>query len=139
MKKTLALSLIGLLLCFLLVACGGKAVSGDDLWKQATYTEDTALGSGAKTVDVSVKAGEKSVTFTVSTDRETLADALLEHGLIAGDTSEYGLYVKTVNGIFADYDQGGHYWSFNKNGEMLMTGVDAVILADGDSYEIVYT
>ena len=42
--------------------------------------------------------------FEVHTNQATVGAALLELNLIAGDESEYGLYVKTVNGITADYD-----------------------------------
>ena len=35
---------------------------------------------------------------------------LLSLDLIAGDEGEYGLYVKTVNGITADYETDGMYF-----------------------------
>ena len=54
-----------------------------------------------------------------------MGDALTELGLIEGEDSEYGLYVKTVNGITADYDTDGHYWAFYVDGEYAQTGVDA--------------
>ena len=49
--------------------------------------------------------------FVVNTDKETVGDALLEQNLIEGDDSEYGLYVKTVNGITVDYDTDHTYWA----------------------------
>ena len=98
---------------------------------------DTEIGEGAKTVQVEVKAGEKTVTFTIHTDKETLGDALLEHNLIAGEKGAYGLYVKLVNGIEADYDKDGTYWAFYKNGEMMMVGVDGAVIADGEHYELI--
>lgn len=60
--------------------------------------------------------------------------ALLKLGVIAGDDSEYGLYVKTVNGETADYDTDGTYWGFYINGEYAMTGVDATTLEAGATY-----
>ena len=54
--------------------------------------------------------------------------------MIAGDESEYGLYVKTVNGITADYDKDGVYWAFYVNGEYAQTGVDSTSITEGDSY-----
>ncbi len=140
MKKT-ARSLSALLLAFLmlvsLAACGQKAAK-DDLWKNAAYTEDKTFGTGSTTVQVEVKAGDQSVTFTLKTDKEMLGDALLEHDLIAGDEGEFGLYVKKVNGITADYDVDQSYWSLCQNGEMLMTGVDGTAITDGAHYELVY-
>ena len=73
-------------------------------------------------------------TFEVHTDKATVGEALLELNFIAGDDSEYGLYVKTVNGITADYDKDGVYWAFYINGEYAQTGVDSTNIAEGDSY-----
>ena len=135
MKKTLTIISVILLVCIALTAC--NTVSAEGLWENATYRRDTELGTGAKTVQVEVKAGEESVTFTIHTDKDTLGDAMLEHGLIAGDAGAYGLYVKLVNGIEADYDKDGSYWGFYKNGEMMLVGVDGAVIADGEHYELV--
>jgi hypothetical protein len=134
-------SALALLLClaslFCLVACFDK-VDATGVWEDATYRSDKEFGKGAKTVEVEVKVEEQSVTFTVHTDKEMLGDALLEHGLIEGDAGPYGLYVKKVNGMTADYDVNQHYWSFSKNGEGLMTGVDMEAVENGAHYEITY-
>ncbi|MBQ3066302.1 MAG: DUF4430 domain-containing protein [Clostridia bacterium] len=121
-----------------LAACAGDASSGG-LWDSATYVEDTVLGTGAKTITVEVVAEDKTVTFTVNTDKETVGEALLEHALIAGDTSEYGLYVKQVNGITADYDVDKSYWAFYINGEYAMSGVDATDIDTEAKYQLAYT
>ena len=63
---------------------------------------------------------------------EKAVPVLLE--LIAGDESEYGLYVKMVNGITADYDADGVYWAFYINGEYAATGVDSTPITEGESY-----
>lgn len=136
MKTTLTLAL-ALLLSVCLIACDSVEKTG--LWENATYRKDMEFGSGALTVQVEVKAEEQSITFTVHTDKTTLADALLEHALIAGEDSAYGLYVKVVNGMTADYDVDQSYWSISKNGEMLLTGVSSTNLADGEHYEFTYT
>lgn len=135
MKKTIRIISLLLLVCIALTAC--NTVSAEGLWENATYRRDTELGTGAKTVLVEVKAGEDSVTFTIHTDKEMLGDALLEHNLIAGEEGAYGLYVKLVNGIEADYDKDGSYWGFYKNGEMMLVGVDGAVIADGEHYELV--
>ena len=152
-KSTLALFL-ALLMTFCLFACkqqaetpetsagtseNGGTIVPEGLWKDATYLEDAEFGEGAKTVKVKVIVGEQSVTFTIKTDAETLGDALLAHNLIAGDQGDFGLYVKVVNGITADYDVDQSYWGFSKNGEYMMTGVDGTAIADGEVYELTYT
>lgn len=135
MKRTIAFVLM-ISLCFVFTACGQ---SDADVWADALYTEDTELGDGSKTILVEVVAEDKSVTFTIHSDQNTLGDALVEHNLIDGEQGPYGLYVKNVNGILADYDKNQRYWGFNKNGEGLMSGVDGVIFEDGDHYEIIYS
>lgn len=141
MRKQLA-TILCLLLCLSALlsftACGGKdAPKG--LWAAATYTEDTSFGNGATTVTVQVKAEDKTVSFTLKTDKKTLGDALLEHGLIEGEAGAYGMYIKKVNGITADYDVDQSYWAFYKGGEMMMVGVDGAEIKDGEGYELVYT
>ena len=76
----------------------------------------------------------KAVTFTVHTDEKTVGDALLKLHVVAGEASSYGLYVKTVNGMTADYDKDGVYWAFYIDGEYAMTGVDATNITDGAQY-----
>lgn len=135
MKKTINLLAVLLLICMVFTAC--NTVSAEGLWENATYRRDMEFGNGAKTVEVEVKVGEESVTFTLHTDKETLGEALLEHDLIDGEEGAYGLYVKFVNGIEANYDKDGSYWGFYKNGEMMLVGVDGAVIADGEHYELV--
>ena len=137
MKKIIA-SVLLVALCLTLAACGAYTDS-DVLWEDAHYTEDTELGDGAKTVMVTVTAGEKSVIFTIKTDEAILGDALMAHGLVEGEAGQFGLYVKKVNGITADYDVDQSYWGFYKGGDYMMTGVDMTEFADGECYELVYT
>ncbi|HIT31078.1 MAG TPA: DUF4430 domain-containing protein [Candidatus Scatomorpha stercoravium] len=101
------------------------------------YMEDASLGEGAMTIAVDVTAGEKTVKLSVATDAENLRDALEPLGLIAGDESELGLYIKTVNGISADYEADGYYWALYIGGEYASTGVDATPVADGGEYALV--
>lgn len=136
MKKIL--SLISLIIIFTLTACSNAAPKAD-LWKNASYKEDTSLGEGAKTIIVKVLTEEKSVTFTIKTDEKILGDALKEHNLISGEEGAFGLYVKKVNGIEADYNKTKSYWAFTKNGESMMTGVDGEKISDGATYEIIWT
>jgi len=140
MKKIIGLTvavILSVLLLLFFVSC--SVVDTEGAWGDALYTEDTELGSGAKTVKVEVIVGDKSVTLTLNTDADTLGEALFEHGLIDGDEGEFGLYVKVVNGITADYDADKSYWGFYKNGEYMMTGVDGTAISGGESYELVYS
>lgn len=141
MKKSrinLLYTVLVVILCFLITSCVAK-VEVEDIWKNATYTENTELGNGEKSVVIEVLAEEKSVEVTVHTDKDTLGDALSEHKLIDGEQGPYGLYVKVVNGILADYNTTKSYWAVNKNGEYMSTGVDMAKISDGERYEFVYT
>lgn len=115
-----------------------SGVAAEGIWKDATHREDKTFGTGAKTVKVTVKAENASVTFTVNTDKENLADALLEHKLVEGEDGAYGLYIKKVNGMLADYDVNQTYWSFQINGEAQMSGVSDAKIQGGESFELVY-
>lgn len=134
-KLTLALVLaFSMLLC--LVSCTEK-VDATGRWEEATWRSDREFGKGEVSVQVEVKVEEQSVTFTIHTDKEMLGDALLEHELIAGDEGPYGLYVKRVNGMLADYDVDGTYWALYKDGAYATSGVDTTKIADGEHYELV--
>ena len=108
-----------------------------DFWKTATYTQDTELGEGSKTFLFKVDAEGYAITFTIHTNEATVGAALLALNLIAGDESQYGLYVKTVNGILADYDVDQTYWAFYENGEYAMSGVDTTDITEGQNYSFV--
>ena len=109
--------------------------SGEAVHSEALYTEDTELGEGATTVLLRVTAEELSVLFTIHTDKTILGDALTEVGLVEGEAGAYGLYVKRVNGILADYDVDGSWWCLYIDGAMAMSGVDATEIALGSTYE----
>ena len=141
MKKNVLSVVCVLLLVFCFTACNNaeQSVNEGGLWADAMYTENTELGNGDKTISVEVVAEDKSLTFTIHSSKITLGEALLEHKLIEGEKGSYGLYVKKVNGIIADYDKNQAYWGFYKNDESMNTGVDSTDIADGDRFKIVYT
>lgn len=85
------------------------------------------------TVEVQGKDG-RLISMEVETDKTILSTVLLERGIIAGEQTEYGLYVTTVNGETAKYDEDGAYWAFYINGEISMAGVDAITIEAGTIY-----
>lgn len=103
---------------------------------EAAEAQKIVLGDGSvKITVIVVDADGNETNFVVSTDKETVGDALLEQNLIEGEEGDYGLYVKTVNGITADYDTDKTYWAFYVNGEYASTGVDSTPVNEGDTYE----
>ena len=92
--------------------------------------------TGTKTITVQIIVdGQDTVTKSITTAAEYLRGALEEEDLIAGEESQYGLFVKTVNGITID-DAKQQWWCFTKGGADLFTGVDTTPIADGDTFEI---
>lgn len=96
---------------------------------------EQVLGEGQTQFMFTVVDKDGNATnFEIHTDKETVGDALLEVELIAGEESEYGLFVKTVNGITADYDVDQTYWAFYVNDEYASSGVDTTAIEDGKTY-----
>lgn len=95
----------------------------------------TVLGEG-KTVFyfIAVDLDGKETSFEVHTDETMVGAALMQVGLIQGEDSTYGLYVKTVNGLTLDYDTDGKYWAFFENGEYADSGVDTTEIKEGVTY-----
>ena len=69
-------------------------------------------------------------SYVVSTDKKMVGEALQDVGLIEGEQGAYGLYVKSVCGVVADYDTDATYWALYVNGEMSQVGVDSVSCDD---------
>jgi len=139
MKKNLQ-KWTGLLLAFVMVlslsACAPAANKVDEGGKvELPVTDGAVIGAGAKTFQMEVADSEgKTVTFTVKSDAETVGAALLALGVIDGEDSQYGLYVKSVNGIAADYDKDQTWWAFYVDGERALAGVDSTDIVEGSTY-----
>lgn len=104
------------------------------------FREKPVEGSKAIVIEVVDREEEKS-EYRLKTDADYLRQAMEEaDGLsFSGSESEYGMMVDTVNGVRADYDADGAYWSFSVNGEYCNYGIDAQPVEDGDVFSIVYT
>lgn len=102
---------------------------------QDSKSDVTVLGEGKTTFTFLVTDREGNETkFEIHTDKENVEEALSEHNLIQGEEGDYGLYVKTVNGITADYDTDQTYWAFYVNGEYAQSGIESTKVAEGDCY-----
>lgn len=97
-----------------------------------------APAEGGKTIEVELIYDETDKTVTISTDEEYLRGAMEQESLISGTESDYGLYVTEVDGRTAD-ESVQEWWCVTKDGEMTSTGVDEVVINDGDHYEFTLT
>ncbi len=100
--------------------------------------------AGAKAYTLVVVDNEsKEKTYTGRTDAEYLR-GIMDELQAAGDfsyggsESEYGLMIDTINGLTADYDTDGAYWSIYVNGEYGNYGADQQVVADGDTFTFKY-
>lgn len=123
MKKMISLLLV-LVMALTLVACGKKP---------ETKTEPVSF-----TVVVTDLDGNES-TFEYTSGAASVADALVADGLVVGHQASYGLYVDTVNGIDADWDNEQTYWAFYINGEYATTGISDTPIAADTVYGLVLT
>lgn len=147
-KKLLSYILcMALTVAIALFTTGCNGSTGNDTYSGAgtetnTQTDDanteyTLLGEGSTEFTLTVVDNEgKETRFEIHTDKETVGEALLELELIAGDEGEFGLYIKTVNGITVDYDKDGKYWAFYVDDEYALAGVDATAITEGASYAL---
>ncbi len=99
------------------------------------FMDDEVVGEGEKRFILTItdKDGDE-ISITVNTDETTVGTALLKAGVITGEAGPYGMYIKTVNGITADFDKDKTYWAFYINGEYAMTGIDMTDIEKGRIY-----
>ena len=115
--------------------CNEKSNDNTSQTTNNTIPEPTIIGEGEHSfIFVVVDKEGNQTAFDISTDKKLVGEALLDLGLIEGEAGPYGLYVKTVNGITADYDVDQTYWAFYINDEYAMSGVDTTEIIDGDTY-----
>ena len=142
MTKTITRILSGLLclmlvaaIAFNLTACTNEK-SDDTSSVASTVVESQRVGEGETEFAFRVTDKDGKVTeFTVCTDKTNVGDALLDAKLIEGEEGQYGLFVKKVNGIVADFNVDKTYWAFYIDGEYQMVGADAVEIETGKIYE----
>lgn len=98
--------------------------------------------AGTKEISIEVVDDNAvSEIYKIHTDARYLRQALeeTESLTVEGTESAYGLMVETVNGVTADYNANGAYWSFYLNGEYCNYGIDQQPIENGQAYRIVYT
>ena len=128
MNMTKKRKILSLLICIVLIAVTALYTVGCDIGKPKsdgtpkTFTFTVTDGSG------------KETSFEITTVKATVGEALFDEKLIEGEDSMYGLFVKKVNGIVADYDIDGTYWAFYVNGAYAVSGVDTTPVEDGAVY-----
>ena len=108
----------------------------------AAFGPKGILGTKTCTVEVVNKDGDVQ-SYGCKTKAEYLSglmDELAEDGYFSyeGTTSDYGLYITSINGETADYSADGAYWAIYVNDEYGQYGADQQPIADGDTFRFVY-
>lgn len=135
MKNTHFKKMMSAVLCLALIVAMALTGCGTTETNVTTVTDGQTVGEGNVSFPLTIVDKESNeINVTIKTDKEIVGDALEELGLIEGDESEYGMYVKAVNGIVAIYEEDATYWAFYINGEYAQTGVDSTPIVDGESY-----
>jgi hypothetical protein len=98
------------------------------------------IGEGANSFLFEVVTDEEmSYFWVVYTDYTMVGDALLEHNLVQGEMTDFGLFVLEINGIVADFDTNGAFWAFYVDGDFAMAGVMETEIEPDTIYAFVYT
>lgn len=146
MKRVRRTHWLSFLLCIVLIAaaawvttgCSSSGAEEDASAVGAAVAKDgDMLGTGETEFPLIIADREgREIRITVRTDKTVVGEALQELGLLEGEEGQYGLYVKVVNGIRADYDKDNVYWAFYINGDYAMSGVDVTEICAGDEYAL---
>lgn len=99
---------------------------------------ETVAGSKTITVTVVHKDGSEKV-FTCQTEEEKLGPVLVAEGIVEAAYGEFGLYFNTADGETADYSVDGGWWQIFVGEESAVDGADKIVIADGDTFKLVYT
>ena len=104
-----------------------------------TFRAKPVAGSKEIVIEV-VDNNQETTTYELKTDAEYLEQAMDEaDGLTYfGTEGPYGLMIDTVNGLTADFNTDGAYWSFYINGEYCMYGISEQPVLHGDTVTIKY-
>ncbi len=148
MQKTNLRKWLSCILCMVLIAamalvttgCSGTETTkseGSANTLELPVKDGTVLGTGNTKFDLLIvdKDGGE-VHVEIHTDETIVGTALQNLGLLEGEEGPYGLYIKAVNGIRADYDKDGVYWAFYIGEEYATGGIDTVEIEADASYAL---
>lgn len=158
MKMNSMKKMLSILWCVVLIAamalnitgCGSKPESDKPTETAADTQAATQAAAETEAAEGATVLGEGEVSFyfaaidlegietlyEIHTDGKIVGEVLQELGLISGEEGDYGLYIKTVNGITLDWDTHGKYWSLLIDGEYAMEGIDCIEIVAGSTYTL---
>lgn len=93
---------------------------------------------GEKTFTLTVVHSEGSKDFTITTEEEFLANALIAEGIINDEGIETGMYF-TVDGETASWEENQSYWAIYVGDTYATEGLNTLAIEDGGVYKLEYT
>ena len=81
----------------------------------------------------------KSSEKTHTTDKEYLGEYLEEEGIIKGAEGPYGIYIHSVEGENAVYEEDNAYWAFFEGENYANLGIDQTPIQDKAVYKLIWT
>lgn len=136
MKRNI-LRFLCMTVAFALALCSLTALSGCKSDKETEEKVDiTELGSGENSFYALIfdREGNRTI-YEIYTDEIMVGSALLEQNLIeTKDLENGGYYVCTLDGITADLEEDGEYWSVSLEGKNPTSDILSVDIICGSTY-----
>ncbi len=137
MRLLFSIISVALIAVFIFCSCQNKPSDETATTTFVEMTEMTEIGQGKNIFVFRVHDENGHITpFIIKTDKTIVGEALQEYGLIEGDEGNFGLYVKKVNGIFAEYETTGNYWAFYIGDSYAAQGIDMTEIVNGEVYSL---
>ena len=127
--------LLMIALCIMLTAASAMLYScGDD-----EEPDENILGSGSTSFKLEIVDDKgESKSYTVRTSEKTVGDALIHDDVKIIPADQKDKMITVVDGITADFDADGSFWSFSINGEFAMIGAFDAEIEPGTEYKFEY-
>ena len=138
MKTALVKKYMSIIFCILILCgCSSSSKGSSSTNESPTFESGSELGSGKTSFKLTTDdySGNEYI-FTINTDKATVGEALSELDFIQGEKGPYGLFIKTVNGITADYEKDGAYWAFYIDGEYASKSADQTEINPQSEYSL---
>ena len=133
-KLTAALLILILALTAVMCGCNGNSPAETTTKPEIESINESDNGYEKSFVFEVIDIDGNKTQTTIETNGEYVGIVLQELGYIEGEQGDYGLYIKKVNGITADYNIDGTYWAFYVNDAYAMASADLTPIVDGDVY-----
>jgi hypothetical protein len=144
MKNNGTKKLLALVLVFVLTAAAALTGCGttpaETTAPPAENLDITVLGEGAKSFELTIVDKEGvSHLYQIHTDEEMVGFALIKHELIEGEEGPYGMYIHSVEGEKAVYEEDNAYWAFYVGEDYANQGIDQTPIHNNTVYKLVWT